>query len=380
MKIKIMLVIILLFSIFTYSQDCQPGYEWAPRSGVGCRQIDCDSVANAHYSYTQSCVCGSSGSIQENPSDPNKECIRPFVYTYCPGCVYACVHSDEPCPDDETDQEETWDWQDYPEPYNPETAPSPELFPDEQTNFPGQDASLEELHEAYVVHSNSDEQPYANKEEQDFLEDFFDEFAESLFPDVEEYKDAPDESLFPDFEYELTGSNWDYDADENPFEFPGGRFLQDAQDWFSAKWEKTKKWHQGDLPFTGEDGAWNWKSTFTDSETGEKVVVKWVGVDLQMGWNKGFKIQIYIADVDFPDSCEVNGYTVGMGLSADWRDKVKIGLSVPGTPVSITVTPRDIKDDAVEKGNEFIEFIRSIPKKLDIIGNAQEYQQRKANE
>lgn len=78
--------------------DCKSGYEWKPRSGVGCVQINCNDIPDAHWGYTQNCVCGSSGSIHEKASDPNKECVYPQDHKACPGCVYACVHGDEECP------------------------------------------------------------------------------------------------------------------------------------------------------------------------------------------------------------------------------------------------------------------------------------------
>lgn len=80
--------------------DCAPGYEFRPSSGVGCVQINCASVPDAHYSYTSRCICGSAGSINEDPSDPNKGCYYGNEHTSCPGCLYACVHTDEPCPAD----------------------------------------------------------------------------------------------------------------------------------------------------------------------------------------------------------------------------------------------------------------------------------------
>ena len=78
--------------------DCPTGYRFDPRSGVGCVQTDCASVPFAHYSYEGYCVCGSSGSINENLSDPNKECGYPSDHTTCPNCLFACVHLDETCP------------------------------------------------------------------------------------------------------------------------------------------------------------------------------------------------------------------------------------------------------------------------------------------
>src|SRR3989338_1768236 len=78
--------------------ECGTGYEFQPSSGVGCVQIDCGSYPNAHYSYTSRCLCGSAGSLYENPADPNKSCNYSQEHAACPGCLYACVHNDEDCP------------------------------------------------------------------------------------------------------------------------------------------------------------------------------------------------------------------------------------------------------------------------------------------
>jgi hypothetical protein len=87
--------------------DCPNGYTWSPQSGRPCIQEDCNDIPDAHWSYVGDCVCGSSGSMYENPEDPNKECAYPPDYEACPGCVYACVHLDEDCPDEkDTLQEE----------------------------------------------------------------------------------------------------------------------------------------------------------------------------------------------------------------------------------------------------------------------------------
>ena len=97
-----LLLFVFLFFVFSspfaMARECPPGYEWQRMSGVGCVQSDCNDIPNAHYSYTRSCVCGSSGSIEENSDDPNKECRRSNNYESCPGCVYACVYSNEDCP------------------------------------------------------------------------------------------------------------------------------------------------------------------------------------------------------------------------------------------------------------------------------------------
>jgi len=81
--------------------DCNPGYEFR-RKFIRCVQSNCngDIIPDAHLSYVGDCVCGSSGSMNENPDHNNKECARPHDYPGCPGCVYACVHSSEKCPDE----------------------------------------------------------------------------------------------------------------------------------------------------------------------------------------------------------------------------------------------------------------------------------------
>jgi len=79
---------------------CDPGYIFVANTGRGCVQKDCKEgkIPNAHLSYTGDCVCGSSGSINENPNDPNKECSRNASFESCPGCVYACVNLNQDCP------------------------------------------------------------------------------------------------------------------------------------------------------------------------------------------------------------------------------------------------------------------------------------------
>ena len=80
--------------------DCGPGYTWDRMSGVGCKQTNCNDIGDAHYSYTGHCICGSSGSINEDPTDPNKECYKGSDNEGCSGCLYACVGLDEDCPGD----------------------------------------------------------------------------------------------------------------------------------------------------------------------------------------------------------------------------------------------------------------------------------------
>ena len=78
--------------------DCPTGYEFQRMSGVGCVQKNCAAITSAHYSYEGYCICGSAGSINENPNDPNKRCTLSHDNAPCPDCVYACVHNNEPCP------------------------------------------------------------------------------------------------------------------------------------------------------------------------------------------------------------------------------------------------------------------------------------------
>lgn len=82
------------------NDKCPSGYAYKPRYGVDCVQINCEEgkIPNAHLSYTGDCVCGSSGSINENPEDPNKECSYGSDNKSCPGCVYACVGLKDECP------------------------------------------------------------------------------------------------------------------------------------------------------------------------------------------------------------------------------------------------------------------------------------------
>jgi hypothetical protein len=100
-KAAVLISLVGLLSAITYTsagpQDCAAGYEFQRRF-IKCVQSDCYDVEHAHLSYTGDCVCGSSGSINENPEDPNKECSMPLDHASCPNCVYACVHLDEPCP------------------------------------------------------------------------------------------------------------------------------------------------------------------------------------------------------------------------------------------------------------------------------------------
>lgn len=97
-SIFLLLFFPLLQSFAIGPNDCKSGYTWESRSGVGCVQTDCKNIPNAHYGYVRDCVCGSSGSIHENPDDPNKACRYPSNHTTCPSCVYACVHADDECP------------------------------------------------------------------------------------------------------------------------------------------------------------------------------------------------------------------------------------------------------------------------------------------
>ncbi|MFC1722470.1 hypothetical protein ACFL0C_02365 [Patescibacteria group bacterium] len=82
---------------FGGDEQCGPGYEYNRRF-ASCVQANCDKITDAHYSYEGYCLCGSSGSIAEDPKDPNKECGYPRSYTSCPGCLTSCVHLNEDCP------------------------------------------------------------------------------------------------------------------------------------------------------------------------------------------------------------------------------------------------------------------------------------------
>ena len=130
------LAIILIFSSVSIASaainDCKNGYKFNPRSGVGCQQINCNDIPDAHYSYTGNCICGSSGSINEKKTDPNKECYHPSDYESCPSCLYSCVHLDEQCPDEITNSNTV------PQPNNP----PPITQPTTQPTTPAQPATV----------------------------------------------------------------------------------------------------------------------------------------------------------------------------------------------------------------------------------------------
>ena len=151
---KVFLIFLFVLALnFYISQECSPGYEFKPSSGVGCVQIDCNNIADAHYGYVGDCICGSSGSMYENPEDPNKECYRDFDYESCPGCLYACVHFDENCPEDlEPDIS-------LPEKFDNENEGNEDYIPPEDiaplgSEGDGSNRPIEELSQLYIVGAN----------------------------------------------------------------------------------------------------------------------------------------------------------------------------------------------------------------------------------
>lgn len=87
-------------TIDTSDDKCPSGYEWNIKVGK-CVQSNCypNQIPTAHHSYVLDCVCGTSGSINEKPEDPNKACRYPGDHKSCPNCVYACVGLKEDCPE-----------------------------------------------------------------------------------------------------------------------------------------------------------------------------------------------------------------------------------------------------------------------------------------
>lgn len=77
---------------------CPTGYDYKPHYGVDCVQTNCFDIADAHLGSTGHCICGSVGSLGYDPDDANKICKYSTENKSCPGCVYACVHTDEDCP------------------------------------------------------------------------------------------------------------------------------------------------------------------------------------------------------------------------------------------------------------------------------------------
>ena len=129
----VLLVMTFFFTSFAKASitDCEPGYKFNRNSGVGCQQENCYDIPNAHYSYTGACICGTSGSINEKPTDPNKSCAYDNSNTSCPGCVYACIHFEEECPGQQTNPEP------IPEPIEPSPANNTILNPEpDQVRIP----------------------------------------------------------------------------------------------------------------------------------------------------------------------------------------------------------------------------------------------------
>ncbi|MFH1587477.1 MAG: hypothetical protein ABID38_06485 [Candidatus Diapherotrites archaeon] len=394
-KLIILAAFLMLVASFAYAADCPPGYEFQPNSGVGCVQSNCFSIANAHLSYEGRCVCGSSGSIEENPADPNKECYS--QNESCPGCVVACVGLDQSCPGEQmvndlpdTDSSsdsgsenlvEDWgsDWEveNWEEDWgDADWGPYewPDLYPDED----GEDIDVDDSGRGWDD-LGDDIDPFELDNREDRINNS--EIDSDYDFDDEAYKDAlsggVSESFNPDGFMVL--------GEMNPFSYPGGKEMQgmqdDTTDFFSQVYESTRDvvdymadYSQIDLPFTGEDGAWVFKSSSKNPETGEVTDIKWFGGDFQLGWSDGFKTQIYIADVGTPGAKNVDGYTIGMGITLEWKDKFKFSVGVPGTPISLNIVPRDIYN-SLGRG---VDAIRDGVKSISIIDNAMDLQRRQA--
>ncbi len=150
---KILLTPILLAMMFIVANDinagitdCKPGYNFNRNSGVGCQQINCSDIQNAHYSYTGDCICGTAGSINEKPTNPNKSCRYDNSNTSCSGCVYACVHTNEACPNQKTNTASAT------EPPTPTSviepvSPDPELLDENIYNPPQNTANVNTIPE-----------------------------------------------------------------------------------------------------------------------------------------------------------------------------------------------------------------------------------------
>jgi hypothetical protein len=197
-----------------------------------------------------------------------------------------------------------------------------------------------------------------------------------LFPDEEaEEPEAPDPELFPeenDEEIISTEIDPNYFPEEGDGmdealssgvaeEFDSDDYVVTAGDsmsfwdFFTRKhweeaWEGAKRLRElypGDGPFTGEDGTWLWRTKFTNPETGDVVDTKWIGGDFQLFWNDGFKVQIYLYDLNLPGSKFVDGSSFGAGFTADWKGKLKFSVGIPLTPIDLTIVPRDYFDGFV---------------------------------
>jgi hypothetical protein len=209
-------------------------------------------------------------------------------------------------------------------------------------------------------------------------EDVEEETEEPEAPDPELYPDENDEEIisteidpnyFPEGDDGLDEALSSGVAEEfNKDDFIGtargsyNPFTREYWEGVKGGWEVLREWYQGDWPFMGEDGYWNWKTVIGNPESGDVVEVKWLGADYQLGWNNGFKMQLYVADYSLPGNTGgVDGFTFGMGTAIEWKDKLKFSVGVPGG-FSVTVVPRDIYNNVKNRIDSGIDFIRNPQK------------------
>lgn len=186
------LFLLLLLSITT-ANECKNGYSYSEYFHR-CVQTSCeDGVRYSHYSSTGGCVCGSSGSMFEDENDPNKECYYPSDYESCPGCIYACLHKDEECPEKFAKKE--------PEPLDIDGVLT---------------GDIKILSEKEIEEKKKKEE---EQEWEDKTTNWLGELMDKLFPTKEEDKDNKDKELL-----EQLNAAWTKTATEeerNPYEITG---------------------------------------------------------------------------------------------------------------------------------------------------------------
>ncbi|MCB8962313.1 MAG: hypothetical protein H6651_18525 [Ardenticatenales bacterium] len=137
--------------------ECPDGFHWERLSGVGCVQTDCMDIANAHYSYTKSCICNDGFQACYEPIDvtgincgPNcpfsilVACVPPE--STCPNELPAATEIEEPAgADNEEPANETMDLENTAQPdedVGPAEERPPMLLPEQQADTPSPEVDI----------------------------------------------------------------------------------------------------------------------------------------------------------------------------------------------------------------------------------------------
>jgi len=327
--IGVLLGALFLFGFADLAQaafgDCPAGYEFQRMSGVGCVQKNCGSIPSAHYSYEGYCICGSAGSINENPADPNKRCTLPHGNAACPDCVYACVHNNEDCPGEKPTETVS--------PAEPPTeqsaVPAPAAEPGNQAPAP---AANEQA--APMVQPNQAVPPAKNTPTGN--EDKFNRQMDRINRILSEQLDAED---LNNSRVVTAGLSWE-----------GVKNV--VQRGFSASmqvlgWglDKTVGWQ---LIEDKEDKKSGWAGMLV-SPDGDHVDVKIFEGKLSFNWDEGVAAEFNLISIKGRPSSNsfIDGFSIGIGPGA--VNKNEGDHEIPGTPISPNINFNNIRNYFGEK-------------------------------